>query len=429
VAALRRSAFCLLLSACADHHLAAVRGESCLARPEQAACAKDTWPNSYSQANSDPWLDSHADSLREMHPRVTVLNFHNPLASADLRAVAERQVEALSEGSRYHGYLDPNAPPFLHYELSSIVDLRDETAPAEWKHTSSTRVPLNDAGAFDVPALFGEPYTSLMGVEDPSEPGRMLDLCTQFERGLVHELWLAVGDTETGREPPSMIECKVARDESGKRTDGPPVATGAPRVCAQLPPCDVTIRIAHLSPLRGVGCDLVVRAWAIHGSTKVIPYLKQNATRFFNDDLDTRYGAPVANLDDLCAGGVTPCVQYPTSTSLESVVDGGPRFRLENYGRGCGAPEFPPNAATKWDYESKTVVNARCEHYGLGDAQDGSDLPSPYSFDTVSALAADYTDCGGAWQIYVRQSMPGLDNKAHDAQGQPMRNWWPFLFY
>jgi hypothetical protein len=429
MAALRCCAFGLLLSACADHHIAAVRGESCFMRPEQAACAADTWPNAYSQANSDAWLDAHADALREMHPRVTVLNFHNALTEAEMRAVAERQINALAEGSRYHGYADPEAPPFLRYELGTFVDLRDETVPAGWAHTSSTRVPLDDAGAFDVAALFDEPYTSLMGVEDPSQPGRTLDLCTQFERGLVHELWLAVGDTDSGREPASMIECKAARDAQGKRTDGPAVATSAARVCEKLPACGVSIRIAHLSPLRGVGCDLVVRAWAIHGSTKAIPYLKENATRFFNDDLDTRYGAPVSNLDQLCAGGVTPCLQYPTPSSLESVLESGPRFRLTDYGQGCGAPEFPPNAATKWDYENNTVVKARCEHYGRGDAQDGSDLSSPYSFDTISMISADYPDCGGAWQIYFRQNMPGLDNDARDTQGKPMRNWWPFLFY
>ena len=38
-------------------------------------------------------------------------------------------------------------------------------------------------------------------------------------------------------------------------------------------------------------------------------------------------------------------------------------------------------------------------------------------------------DCMGAWLIYWRQNMPGLDNKQKDDEGKPMKNWWPFLFY
>jgi hypothetical protein len=38
-------------------------------------------------------------------------------------------------------------------------------------------------------------------------------------------------------------------------------------------------------------------------------------------------------------------------------------------------------------------------------------------------------DCMGPWLVYWRQNMPGLDNRQKDADGRPMKNWWPFLFY
>jgi len=38
-------------------------------------------------------------------------------------------------------------------------------------------------------------------------------------------------------------------------------------------------------------------------------------------------------------------------------------------------------------------------------------------------------DCMGAWLVYWRQNMPGLDNQQKDGFGKPMKNWWPFLFY
>jgi MFS family permease len=33
------------------------------------------------------------------------------------------------------------------------------------------------------------------------------------------------------------------------------------------------------------------------------------------------------------------------------------------------------------------------------------------------------------WQMYWRQSIPGLDNPGRDADGLPMKNWWVFSYY
>ena len=38
-------------------------------------------------------------------------------------------------------------------------------------------------------------------------------------------------------------------------------------------------------------------------------------------------------------------------------------------------------------------------------------------------------DCMGAWLVYWRQNMPGLNNKQKDDDKKAMKNWWPFLFY
>jgi hypothetical protein len=419
----------LCLTACSEQMLHAVTGHSCKERPEPSVCARESWPNEYSGTNSDAWLVAHGDALREMRPHVLVLDFHNPLSIEQMRDVANVQIAALAEGSRYHGYADPAAPPFLNYEVFDIVDLRDATPPAGWTFSSSSLIPLDDAGAFDVAALFTQPYTDRMAVVDPDEPTRHLDLCEQFERGVIHELWLAVGDDAPGREPKPMIECKPMRDADSQRAEGPIVGTVQDELCASLPACGVTMRIAHLSPLRGVGCDLLVRGWAIYGSMRAIPYLERNGARFFNADLDTRYGAPVASLLELCASDDVPCLNYPSATSLESALPQGPAFRIDNYGQGCGSPEFPANASFMWDWENAREVQTRCEHYGLGDGSNGQDLPSSYSFSRVSSLVPDYPDCGGPWQIYWRQNIPGLANRARDLEGAPMKNWWPFLFY
>ena len=376
--ALRQSALFAFVAVlgCAPARLDAVTGSSCEEQPEQAACADPVWPNAHSSANSDAWLSAHHDGLRELRPRVLVLDFHNQQSSAEVERVAQRQIDALSEGSRYHAYSNPDAPSFLHYQLLDVIDLKDKPPPRDWRFSSSSRVPLNSDGRFDLSALFGSEFAKVYGFSD--EQAEPLPLCALFERGIINELWLAVGDDSPGREPLSMVECKARYDALGKRTSGELIGTANGDACATLPACGVSVRIAHLSPLRGVGCDLLVRGWAIRGSTRAIPYMATNARSFF------------AN---------------------------------------CGDAEFPPNANGRDDFENRTPAQAVCAHYGLRDAADGSDRRESYSFDTVSSLAPRYPDCGGAWQVYWRQSMPGLANQAHAEDGTAMKNWWPFLFY
>jgi hypothetical protein len=367
----------LCVLGCGQERIAAVTGASCEDDPEQEACALPVWPNTHSSANSDPWLAAHHDALREMHPRVLVLDFHNAQTSMQVRRVAERQVAALADGSRYHGYANAEAPPFLHYQLVDVLDLKDKTPPRDWRFSSSSRVPLNAEGRFDMPALFGPEFAQIYGYSD--DGGEPLALCALFERGIINELWLAVGDDAPGREPPSMVECKARYDEQPKRMGSGWVGTANGDNCASLPACGVSVRIAHLSPLRGIGCDLLVRGWAIRGSTRAIPYMATNARAFFTD---------------------------------------------------CGDSEFPPNATGRTDFENRTPAQAVCAHYGLRDALDGTDLRESYSYETVLPLASRYSaDCGAPWQIYWRQNMPGLDNPALAEDGTPMKNWWPFLFY
>jgi hypothetical protein len=364
------------LLGCGRERIAAVTGASCSDAPEQDVCALPLWPNAYSSANSDAWLSAHHDALRELRPRVLVLDFHNEQTSAQVRRVAERQIDALAEGSRYHGYADADAPAFVRYQLLDVIDLKDKPPPAGWRFSSSTRVPLNEDDRFDLRALFGAKFAAIYGYT--SDTGEPLPLCTLFERGILNELWLAVGD-DPAREPPSMIECKARYDESGRRVGNDWVGTANGEFCSLLPLCGVSVRIAHLSPIRGLGCDLLVRGWAIRGSPRAIPYMAANARNFFDV---------------------------------------------------CGDSEFPPNAMGRDDFESRTPAPAVCAHYGMRDAPDGGDLREAYSFDTLASLATRYTsDCGAPWQVYWRQSMPGLDNLAIGADGEPMKNWWPFLFY
>jgi hypothetical protein len=68
-------------------------------------------------------------------------------------------------------------------------------------------------------------------------------------------------------------------------------------------------------------------------------------------------------------------------------------------------------------------VLSTCETWRQGDE------PREFSTDDFSFYDDMDPDCGGGWQIWWRQSFPGVDNLARDDDGAPMLSWWPFLFY
>src|SRR5690349_14767900 len=84
-----------------------------------------TWPNQASRANSDDWLLLHHDQIRQMRPRLLVLNFVNGLSQDAATKKVQELIAALRESSRYHGYANPDAPPFLDYQIFKLVDLTD----------------------------------------------------------------------------------------------------------------------------------------------------------------------------------------------------------------------------------------------------------------------------------------------------------------
>lgn len=391
----------------------------CNVLPRSSQCRFDVWPNSASSANSDRWLAANHDDLREIRPRVLVLNFHNESrGDAILPAIQERMF-ALAEGSRYHGYQDPEAPAFVNYELAGVVDYTDEDPDASTDAESSTRVPEGPDGQFDVQQLFEPPFS----FPHPSGSDEEVGLCALFELGAVNEVWLAVAGE---RQPPLMLERKQRYDAALEAVSGDfnSCIHEGDEYCLEVE-CGVTVRLAHLNPERGVDCDLQVRGWSIVDTGLTIPYFAENATPFLNGDFRERFDVDFDSFADVCESNVD-CVEYP-STGVAEAVSGD--WRFDPYRQGCGTPEFPPNAATRYDWGSTTPVDSRCEHYGLRDGDDGD----AYEIYEVSKLSIYDglvpNDCGGGWQLYWRQSMPGLDNPAFGADGQRMKNWWPFMFY
>ena len=419
-----------------------------------AECALRVWPNTISKHNSDRWLVQHHDELVRLEPRVLLLDFYDgtpgslqsPVVTVDqVTQIATQQIAALALGSQYHGYSDPAAPPFLNYQLLKTIDLTDQGGPpANWPYPSSTKLPLTPSGAFDATALFTQAFGDLYQFPD-GDTGRNLTLCQLFEQGVINELWVAIGEG-----PPrgiDSLERKQVYGPSGIATQGQFEAAAGGSGDLSGVECGVTVRMAHLSPVRGLGCDLDIRSWSLQAETTLaaVPYLHDNALAFFNSDFDSRFHVPFTSWDDICSNSTDtlPCLSYGSQTSV-SGLGGTTPWTIPAFYQGCGTATFPPNARYRDDYVNPSAVASRCEHYGLGDGAGGADQTQPYTpdlvqgnVDTLNTLAANISpaldlpgsDCGGGWQVYLRQSVPGYRNEAHDSAGQPMKNWWPFLFY
>jgi len=388
--------------------------------PDAGPCVPTPWPTADHAANSDPWLVAHHDQITMMAPRVLVLNFDNGATSEQAMQTAQLQVSALAEGSRPHGYADGGAAPFLQYQVVKVVDLTDHPAPANWSNPSSTMLPTTSSGQFDPTALFTGQFTGAYGFQDAA--GKSLSLCQLFQKGLINEVWIEDGEAGP-RRATLNIESKQVYDASGNAINNvfmPCVGGGG---CLNQVICGVTVRMAHLDAARGPGCDLQVRGWGIEGMWDALPAYAAQANAFLNADFDTRFMVQFSSFATLCDQGGDPCVSYPNDRDATGTYGDGSTWTIQPFLQGCGSTQFPPNARFRSDFNNPSEVQSRCQGFGQGGGSGGGDLYQPYAAATVAAEDSAFPDCGGGWQIYWRQSMPGPGNAAH------LKNWWPFLFY
>jgi hypothetical protein len=410
-----------------------VRADDCSARPSDPDCAPTPWPIPGHSANSDPWIVSHHDSITQMSPSVLVLDFNNTISTAKALETAQRQVSGIGQGSRYHGYSDSQAPIFLNYQIARFVDLTDHVIPAGWSNPSSTQLPVTPGGAFDPLALFSARYSTAYKFPDPNDSTRYLSLCELFEQGLINEVWIEDGEPML-RRAPLNAERKQMYDTMNRAIPGmfdPCVGIGG---CLQDVSCRVTVRMAHLDSVRGPGCDLEVRGWGVEGMFDALPAYAKSAAAFLNLDFKTRFAVQFDGWEKLCDATGAACVSYPTPTTATGTYQNGTTWTINPFTSSCGTADFPPNARQRWDWGSSpnpnlTPVQSNCEHFGLGDGVNGADQLEVYTSDKVAAIDRTFSDCGGGWQIYWRQNIPGLHNPAKTGDGAPMRNWWPLLFY
>ncbi|MFI5381663.1 MAG: hypothetical protein ACHRHE_20385 [Tepidisphaerales bacterium] len=389
------------------------------------------WPNATSFANSDPWIAANHDRIREMRPRVLLVNFSNEHVPEQLQKLAERIIKCIAEGSRYHGYSNPAAPAFLKYEVFKFVDLRD----ADRAKGNSRLIPLKDPDAkrgfnFKYKEMYSDEFAKHYAVPDPNKPERFLPLAELVDRGYVHEVWFF--DSGNVSLPPHVggfesIELKPVYDEQFRRVEGKPVQSGNGGD-PEMPWTGRSIRIGFINASRGAGCFMESLSHSFEGTAygRAIPYFTHYFYEYAGLDLNTRYKLPFNSL--YSARRANQKVSYPDPTTMV-VPHNGKEVRVENYVAAGGNVHFPPNGRADYDMDNREPVMSTIEDWRVGSGPAGKDVAKAYTSDVLKPYRELAPDCMGAWLIYWRQNIPGLDNRAKDDQGKPMKNWWPFLFY
>jgi hypothetical protein len=389
------------------------------------------WPNDDSRANSDPWLIKNHDRIREMRPRLLVLNFVNGLSKDQAMSQVDALIACLAESSRYHGYAQPDAPAFLKYSVFKFVDLTDpEPLPASRRFEGNSsfypRVPDWKEGRinFSYGELFTPRYTALYKVADPSSPARNLTLADMVDRGLVHEVWFLAKQGQFGA-PFEATEVKQAYGADFSKLKNRSVQAGNGGSDEQ-PFIGRSLRILFINAERGPGCAMESLAHALEGmsNSNAIPYFTRYFREYAGFDLDQRYRLP---FNSLYGRGNTQ-LSYPTPTSMTFTWQGRVRT-LKNYIPIGGNAHFTPNGRSDYDLDNPAPVMSTIEHYRLRDGENGKDRAVLWTIDRFASYRDLANDCMGPWLVYWRQNMPGLDNPAKDDSGKQMKNWWPFLFY
>jgi hypothetical protein len=389
------------------------------------------WPNTTSRANGDPWLVENHDTIRVMRPRVLLINFSNEHTREHLDKLARQLIDALAESTRYHGYANPNAPAFLQYQVFKFVDLRDSGVTTG----NSSKLPVKNPNArtgfnMKYSAYFTNEFAAYYGVPDPRDPKRFLRLDELLDGGYVHELWFfESGNVKAKPYSGSyeVVEEKPRYDENFKKVGKEWVQAGNGGDRDQ-PWTGRSCRIGCINASRGVGCFLESLAHGMEGTANsgAIPYFTKYFKEYADFNLKERYGLPFGNLYSVDYGGKQ--MKYPDNKTLV-LTHRGKEYRVENYIPAGGSAHFPPNARGHYDLDNGEPVLSTIEDWRIGSGPGGKDLAKPFTNQAFRGYRDIAPDCMGAWLVYWRQNMPGLDNKQKDAAGKPMKNWWPFLFY
>ena len=276
-------------------------------------------------------------------------------------------------------------------------------------------------------------------IKDPADPtGPNLTLCGLFEKGVINEVWCMASQTPKCGE---TQESKQVYDANGNKVANKFVSASNGDNITGLG-CKVTVRITDFNSSRGVGCHqhAMGHGWERYMDSGALPLLRKQAARFLNWDLDTRVGAPFSNFYSACNSNgtqLTDCMIWDSKIAMHSGPSAAKTFTIADMSGGCGNAHFYPNTTGTYSYDATTPdpdVLSSCEHYGMKDGTNGADMTTDFTNKMTDTYASQQTgstddDCGGHGTSYIYQNFPNYGTQAKNADGTPMHNWWPYLFY
>ncbi len=404
-------------------------GITAIGTPDRLDDPADTtvWPNKTSRANSDGWIPRNHDRIRVMRPRILMINFSNQVEAAKPMRLANELIAALKESSRYHGYEDPAAPPFLEYRVWRYVDMRDPGA-SKGNSRAAPIKPNVKAPEIncDYAGFFTEAFAERIGVRDPANRSRFLRLDELVDRGYVHEVWFTAAPDPDFRCL-ECVELKPVYDDRFRPVPGKYVQAGNGGDPDQKW-TGRSLRINCLNHERGIGCGMENLGHSMEGMahSKAIPYFTKYFYEYAGFDLDKRYGLPFNSFYPLWGEGKG--ISYP-SPNVAVVTDGEKTWKLDTYVAAGGNVHFPPNGRRHYDLVNTEPVLSTIEDWRIGSGPGGKDRAGLWTADKLRPYEKVAPDCMGKWLVYWRQNMPGLNNRSRDDAGKPMKNWYVFLFY
>jgi hypothetical protein len=376
------------------------------------------WPNDVSKANSDDWLVQNHDRITQLRPRVLAIDLAK---TANTSALFQKHIQGLANATSFHKFKDSNAQPALVYQVVKVVQ------------ASGPDYTTWNSQAF---------ADSSIQMKDPADPnGPNLTLCQLFEKGVINEVWCMAtqnqtkcGETQetkqvyTDTDPPQKVAGKIVGASNGDNVTG----LG----------CKVSIRIIDFNTSRGVGCHqhAMGHGWERYMDSGALPFLRKQAARFLNWDLDTRVGAPFSNFYHACNSNgtqLTDCMIWDSEIAMHYGPSAARPFTIADMSGGCGNAHFYPNTTGTYSYDATTPdpkVLSSCEHYGMHDGANGKDTTTEFTnalTDQYASMQSGVTDddCGGHGTSYLYQNFPNHGTSATSDDGTPMHDWWVYLFY
>ncbi len=391
----------------------------------------DYWPNEFSNGNSDDWLLDYHDHIYEMRPKVPVLNFIND-RGIDGESKAQDLIDTLEFSSKYRYFKDPDSKWFLQYEPIHI-DLRDPPGTTTLDGNSTKyprRGPPGPGFNFNYGELYSEAFAENYGYEDPENPGEYLTLGELVNLGLVNELWfLAVQTSEYGG-PFEAVELKQFYDMDLNRREGVYAPTGNGHDYS-IPWIGRSLRINYINGHRGIGCAMenLGHCVEIMAREDFCPYYTKYFNRFGDFDLDEKWGMPIDSFYWYSYDYSHPDYNNFANKSTLEWHWAGMSGTVRPYTACAGNVHFMPNGRWHYDMSNTQPVLSTIEHAFMRDDPNGKDIAEVWTIDKFDDYRAVAPDCMGPWLVYWRQAMPGRNNTCTDDDGNPMPNWWVFLFY